>query len=195
MKLQPAPNSIFGLLLRSPWWYALVVALLFGGAFAAFLPEGWRVAGALTGFPFVVIAVMAFARQRGRPSEAQVESARAALAAMPWPEFAALLEQAFVRDGNRVERLAHEAGDFAVERGGRQMVVSARRWKSARTGLEPLRALQALREQRGAADALCITLGELGEPAAAYAAKQRVEVWRAAELAQGLRGLLPDRQR
>lgn len=191
MKLQPAPNSIFGLLLRSPWWYALVVALLLGAALAALMPEGWRGVGALTGFPFVVIAAIAFARQRGKPNAAQVEAARAALAVMPWPEFAALLEQAFVRDGNRVERLNHEAGDFEVERQGRRMVVGARRWKSARVGLEPLRALQALREERGVPDALCIALGELSEPAAAYAKQQRIEVWRADELAQGLRGLLP----
>ncbi len=191
MKLQPAPNSIFGLLLRSPWWYALVVALLLGAALAALMPERLRGVGVLTSLPFVVIAAIAFKRQRGRPNAAQIEAARAALQTMPWPEFAALLEQAFVRDGNRVERLSDDAADFEVERAGRRMVVSARRWKSARTGLEPLRTLQALREQRGTPDALCIALGELSEPAAAYAAKQRIEVWRAGELAQGLRGLLP----
>jgi restriction system protein len=191
MKLQPAPNSIFAILLRSPWWYALAVALALGGGLAAALPDGWRVLGALTSFPFVVIAIIAFARQRHQPSAAQVEAARAALAAMAWPEFSALLEQAFVRDGNRVERLQHEACDFEIERQGRRMVVSARRWKSARTGLEVLRALQAVREQRGAPDALCIALGELSEQAVPYAAQQRIAVWQAAELAQGLRGLLP----
>lgn len=191
MRLQPAPNSIFAILLRSPWWYALVVALLLGAALAAVLPDGWRVLGALTSFPFVVIAGIAFVRQRHRPGAAEVERARAALAAMAWPEFAALLEQAFVRDGNRVERLQHEACDFEIERQGRRMVVSARRWKSARTGLEALRALQAVREARGAPDALYIALGELSEQAVPYAAQQRIAVWQAGELAQGLRGLLP----
>lgn len=191
MRFQPAPNSIFAVLLRSPWWYALVVALLLGGGLAAAMPEGWRVLGGLSSFPFVVIAVIAFVRQRGQPSTAQVERARTALAAMAWPEFAALLEQGFVRDGNRVERLAGDACDFEIERQGRRMVVSARRWKSARTGLETLRALQAVREQRGAPDALCIALGELTEQAAPYAAQQRIAVWQAGELAQGLRGLIP----
>lgn len=191
MKLQPAPNSLFGILLRSPWWYALAVALLLGGAAAALMPDGWRVVGALSGFPFLVIAGIALVRQRHQPSAAQVEQARATLAALSWPEFSALLEQAFVRDGNRVERLQNEACDFEIERQGRRMVVSARRWKSARTGLETLRALQAVREARGVPDALCIALGELSEQAVPYAAQQRIAVWQAAELAQGLRGLLP----
>lgn len=195
MRFQPAPNSIFAILLRSPWWYALVVALLLGLALAAAMPDGWRGVGALTSFPFVVIAAIAFWRQRHRPSEAEVEAARAALAGMGWPEFSSLLEQAFVRDGNRVQRLQLEACDFEVERQGRRMVVSARRWKSARTGLEALRALQAVREERGAPDALCIALGELTEQAVPYAAQQRIAVWQANELAAGLRGLLPAARR
>lgn len=195
MRFQPAPNSIFAILLRSPWWYALVVALLMALGLAAVMPDGWRTLGALTSFPFVVIAAIAFWRQRHRPGPAEVEAARAALAAMSWPEFATLLEQAFVRDGNRVQRLQEEACDFEVERQGRRMVVSARRWKSARTGMESLRALQAVREQRGAPDALCIALGELTEQAAPYAREQRIAVWQADELAQGLRGLLPAARR
>lgn len=195
MRFQPAPNSIFAILLRSPWWYALAVAVLLGLALAALMPDDWRAVGALSSFPFVVISAIAFWRQRNRPGPAEVEAARIAVAAMNWPEFAALLEQGFVRDGNRVERLQHDGCDFEVERQGRRMVISARRWKSARTGLETLRALQAVREERGAPDALCIALGELTEQAKPFAAQQRIAVWQADELAQGLRGLLPPARR
>ena len=71
------------------------------------------------------------------------------------------------------------------------MLVSARRWKAARTGLEPLSELQAARDRAEAPDALCICLGELSEQAQAYAAQHRIAVWQAAELAQALRGLVP----
>lgn len=195
MKFQMAPNSLFAILLRSPWWYSLAIALVLGAAMAALMPDGWRVVGALSAFPFVVVSAIALGRQWKQPSAAQVEQARSTLMAMAWPEFSALLEQAFVRDGNRVQRLQHDACDFEIERAGRRMVVSARRWKSARTGLEPLRALQAAREAAGTPDALYIALGELTDTAAPFAAQQRIAVWQAAEMAQALRGLLPAGQR
>lgn len=191
MKFQMAPNSLFAILLRSPWWISLAIAVAIGVVMSAVLPEGWRVAGAVSGFPFVVIGVIAFVKQWHRPSAARVRQAQEALAAMAWPAFAALLEQAFQRDGYTVQRRQHDAFDFELERQGRRMLVSARRWKSARIGQEALRALQAAREAAEVADALCIGLGELSENAVPYAAQQRIAVWQAAELAQCLRGLLP----
>ena len=191
MKFQMAPNSLFAILLRSPWWYSLAIALVLGAAMAAVMPDGWRVVGALSAFPFAVVSAIALGRQWKQPSAAQVEQSRAQLMAMAWPEFSALLEQAFVRDGNRVQRLQQEGCDFEIERAGRRMLVCARRWKSARTGLEPLRALQAAREAAGVPDALYIALGDLTDTAAPYAAQQRIAVWQATEMAQALRGLLP----
>jgi restriction system protein len=67
--------------------------------------------------------------------------------------------------------------------------VSARRWKSARTGLETLRALQAAREAAEAHDALCIALGELTDTARPFAAAHRIAIWQANEIAQALRGV------
>jgi restriction system protein len=134
---------------------------------------------------------MAAWRGRNTPSESRVAEVEAALRALAWPAFADLLEQAFKRDGHSVTRRANDnsAVDFTLERRGQTLLVSARRWKSARTGLEPLRALQAEREKAEAA-ALYIGLGEIGEPAAAFAAQHRIAVWRAAELAESLRGLV-----
>jgi restriction system protein len=195
MKFQMAPNSLFAILLRSPWWYSLAIALVLGTAMAAVMPDGWRVVGALSALPFAVISAIALGRQWKQPSAEQVEQSRVQLMAMAWPEFSALLEQAFVRDGNRVQRLQQEGCDFEIERAGRRMLVCARRWKSARTGLEPLRALQAAREAAGVPDALYIALGELTDTAAPFAAQQRIAVWQATEMAQALRGLLPATKR
>jgi restriction system protein len=79
--------------------------------------------------------------------------------------------------------------DFTLERQGRRMLVSARRLKSARTGLEALRPLQAAREAAGGADALYIGLGELTDTAKPFAAEHRIAVWQIDELALALRGL------
>jgi restriction system protein len=189
LKFQMAKKSLFAVLLRSPWWVSLLIALVVGLLGFALLPDTLRVGGALSGLPFLVIACIAAWRQWPLPSAARVDETRLALATMAWPAFARLLEQAFQRDGYRVERSQTEGVDFVLERQGRSMLVCARRWKSARTGLEALRALQAARKAAEAADALYIGLGPLSDNATPFAAECRIAVWQAPELAHALRGL------
>jgi restriction system protein len=200
MKLQMAKNSLFAILLRSPWWASAGLGIAVGALGAALLPEAYRVAGALSGFPFIVISAMAAWRGKDLPSAARVEQTQQALATMAWPAFAALLEQAFARDGHSVvarEPRNMPSVDFVLERKGRRMLVCARRWKSARAGIEPLRALQTARDAYSddmPNDALFIGLGEPTDSARTFAAEHRIAFWQAAELAQALRGLpLPTR--
>ena len=189
MKLRMARNSLFAVLLRSPWWISAVIALALGMASFALLPEQFRVVGALSGLPFAVIAALAARQQWRLPSAARVAETHAALGAMAWPAFAALLEQSFRRDGYSVERSEAAGVDFVLERKGRRLLVCARRWKSARTGMEALRTLQAAREATDAADALYIGLASLAETARLFASEHRIAIWHASELANALRGL------
>jgi restriction system protein len=189
LKFQMAKNSVFAILLRSPWWISVGIALLLGLLGFALLPDQYRVFGAVTGLPFMVVGIVAAYRQWHLPSAARVAQTQQALAAMAWPAFAALLEQAFKRDGYTVQRGRTAGVDFELERQGRRMVVSARRWKSASTGLEVLRALQAARDATQAPDALWIGLGPLSDNARPFAAEHRIAIWHAAELAHALRGL------
>jgi restriction system protein len=184
-----ADHSLFATLLRSPWWISLLIAAVMSLLAAALLPAEYRVVGALSSFPFVVIAAIAAQRQWRLPSAARVAQTEQAVSTMSWPAFAKLLEQAFTNDGYVVRPGRHAAVDFELERQGRIMLVSARRWKSARTGLEALRALQAAREASEATDALYIGLGELTDNARPFATENRVVVWRASELALALRGM------
>lgn len=186
-----APNSLFAVLLRSPWYVSLALGLVLGGAAAALVPAGYKVVGALSGFPFIVIAGMAAWRGRGQAGPAEVQQAAQALGAMNWAQCAQALQAAFERDGFTVQRAEGQAYDFLLERGGRRMLVAARRWKAAHVGVEPLRALQVQRQALDVADALLVALGELSAPARQLAAAERIAVWQAPELAQKLRGLLP----
>jgi len=189
MKFKMSPNSLFAILLRSPWWISVGIAVATGLVGAALLPERFRVVGALSGMPFGVIGAIAAYRQWHLPSAARVARTQQALQTMAWPAFAALLEQAFRRDGYAVQRGQSAAVDFELARQGRRMLVSARRWKSARTGQEALRALQTARDEVDAPDALYIGLGELSDTARPFAARHRIAIWHAPELAQALRGL------
>lgn len=189
MKLKMAKNSLFAILLRSPWWISLSLGGGLGLVGMALLPADLRVAGALSGFPFLVIGVMAARRQWQLPGAAEVAHVRQATAAMAWPAFAQLLEAAFVRGGYTVTRGAAEPVDFRLERQGRTTLVCARRWKSARTGLEALRALQAAREAAGADEAIYVSLGELSDTARPFATRSALTLWQDAELARALHGL------
>ncbi|HPM66688.1 MAG TPA: restriction endonuclease [Piscinibacter sp.] len=189
MKFKMAEKSLFATLLRSPWWVSLAIAAVLALLAMSLLPPDYKVVGATSGFPFLVIAVIAAARQWRLPSAARVAQTQQAVSAMAWPEFAALLEAAFRRDGYSVRPGGGAAVDFELERQGRRMLVSARRWKSARTGLEALRPLQAARDAAGGADALYIGLGELTDTARPFAATHRIAIWQAGEVALALRGL------
>ncbi len=184
-----AENSLFAILLRSPWWISFAIALALAAAAMALLPEAYRVVGAVSGVPFVVIGAMAALRQWRAPSAAQVAQTHAAISAMAWPAFAKALEDAFIRDGYGVKPGAAAPVDFVLERKGRVTVVSARRWKSARIGVEVLRALQSACEAAEAQDALCVCLGQLTDSARPFAAEHRIAIWQSAELAKALRGV------
>jgi restriction system protein len=186
VKFKMAENSLFALLLRSPWWISVTIAAVLALLAAALLPAEFRVVGAVSALPFVVIGAMAARRQWRLPSAAQVAQTLQAVGGMAWPEFARQLEEAFRRQGYQVERSNSGVVDFELQRQGRRMLVCAKRWKSARVGLEPLRALQAARAAADASDALFIGLGELTDNARPYASEHGITVWRAAELAQAL---------
>ena len=186
-----AENSLFAILLRSPWWISVAIALALATAAMALLPAAYRLVGAISGLPFVVIGAVAALRQWRAPSAAQVRQTHAVVAVMAWPAFAKTLEDAFGRDGYSVKPGSGAGVDFVLERNGRVTLVSARRWKSARIGVEVLRALQTARDAADAQDALCICLGQLTDSARPFAAEHRIAIWQAAELAKLLRGLAP----
>lgn len=189
MNFRMAKNSLFAVLLRSPWWISAAIALALALLSLAVLPDQFRIVGMLSGVPFAVIGAVAARRQWHLPSTAQVAETRDVLARMPWPAFADLLEQSFRRDGYTVLRGKTSAVDFELNRNGRRMLVCARRWKSARTGLEALRALQTARDATDHADALYIGLGPLTDTALPFVAEHGIAVWNAGDLARALRGL------
>ena len=185
MKLKMAENSLFAILLRSPWWISLLIAGGLALVSAALLPAEWRVVGALSGFPFLIIGALAAKRQWRRPSAAQVQRTADTLGALPWPAFESLLTRGFERDGYVVKPLpAGRGADLELQRGGRRTLVAARRWKSARVGVEALKPLQAAREAAEADAAIFIGLGQLSDQARPYATENRLQIWQAGELAK-----------
>ena len=189
MKLKMAKNSLFAVLLRSPWWVSVGVALFTGLVAAALLPAQYVPYGVFGAAPFVVTAVISGWRQLHTPSETQVQATLVAASTMPWAAFADAIEQAWRRDGHVVERLQRRDADFEVTKAGRVSVVSCKRWKAARTGIEPLRELHAAQLAREAPESIYVTIGELSDNAREFAHDKGIHVLQGTELAQLLRDL------
>ena len=125
MKLKMAENSLFAILLRKPWWISLAIAAGLSLVLAALLPDEYRVVGALSTFPFVVIAALAAWRQAQLPSASEVARTQESVVAMSWSAFSARLEEAFRHDGFEVRPGTAAPVDFELQRQGRRMSVSS----------------------------------------------------------------------
>jgi restriction system protein len=181
MKFQMAKNSLFAILLRSPWWVSIGVAVVLFGALKLMIP---LVYAAFSTLPFLAIGGYVGWKQLLAPSAAQAEKVMQRLRGMSWDEFSATLEAAFRRDGFIVNRLAGEDADFELLKGSHRSLVSCKRWKAARAGAEPLRQLAAARRKWDAHECLYIATGEVSDNARALAAEKGIRVVEGTELAQ-----------
>ena len=188
MKFKMPRNSIFAVLLRSPWWIsAAIAALLSVGGFAA-LPLEYAAMGVFAAIPFAVIAIMAaWAAARA------VRNARAGRGAGRRRD---VLDGFFPHGSSRLpaRRLRGRAPAgarrrFRPEQGRPRR---HRRRPALEGGARRRRALaklQAERERRGAREAICIALGEVPDTALQYARANGVSLMQAPELAKLLRDL------
>jgi len=131
MKFQMAKNSLFAILLRSPWWISAAAA---AGIFAAarlVLPE---IHAFFVALPFAVIAAYAGWRQRHAPSAARVAGTLQALRAMSWDEFSSAIEDAYAREGYVVSRTLGAGADFELTRA----LVDAARARGVKVGIGPV---------------------------------------------------------
>ena len=181
MKFQIAKNSLFAILLRSPWWISIFVAAGIVMAARLVVPDVYAFFAAL---PFIVIGSVAGWRQLRAPSAARVADTLEALRAMSWGDFSGALEDAFRRDGYVVIRLAGTAADLELARAGRISLVGCKRWKAAHTGIDPLRELDDTKRTRDAHECIYVVSGEITVGARAFAVEKNIRLIHGAELAK-----------
>ena len=184
MKLKIAPNSLFAILLRSPWWISIALVLAISLASRALLPAQYVVFGIIGALPFLVIGAVAAYQQLQTPSTDQVSRTLQNAAAMSWHDFSNALEQAYVRQGYRVTRPGYPATDLLLAKSGRRTLVAAKRWKAGNHGVEPLQALSAARKAQDTSNCIYITLGDVSEKTQRFAAQNGVELLSGTALAQ-----------
>jgi restriction system protein len=90
---------------------------------------------------------------------------------MPWRDFADALERAWRAEGHAVQRLDGPHADLRIdERGGQRVLVSARRYKAASHGIQPLQALHAeFQRQNASAGVYVLLQGTVSDNARAFA--------------------------
>ena len=188
MKFEMHKNSLFAVLLRSPFWISFAIA---GGLFLVarmFLPEEYAI---FTAVPFVGVGLFAAWKQFRAPSAARVATSVDALREMSWSELADAVEAAYSRDGYTVKRLSGADADFELVKAGRTTLLAAKRWKAARTGAEPLRDLHQARRRREAYDCAYLVAGEVTDNARKFAIDHNIRLVQGAELVR----LVPAKRR
>src|SRR5512134_3751515 len=96
MKWEMHENSLFAVLLRSPWWVSLLTAIAIGAGLRVFLPIEFAVFG---GLPFAVIACVAGWRQLKRPGAKRIAATLERARALSAEAFRGELEEGFRRQG------------------------------------------------------------------------------------------------
>jgi len=179
MEFKLNQNSLFAVLLRSPWWVSFVVA---AGTFALlrfFLPTPYAVFGTL---PFLVIGSIAGWRQLRAPSPKRIAARIEAMRALSREAFAAALADGFRRQGYEVSALGSGPAELELRRSGRVTLVACRRWKASHTGIEPLRELHAAAQARDAHECIYVASGEVTDAARVFASQKNIRLLSSLEL-------------
>lgn len=184
MNLKMNKNSLFAILLRSPWWASVLIAAGLIAVARLVIPEAYAPYAYFAALPFLVIAGVAGWRQLRAPSAARVADTLETVRAMSWSDLSAAIEDAFRRDGYMVNRLSGAPADFELTKARRMSLVSCKRWKVARTGIEPLRDLYAATRARDAYECIYIAAGEITDQARAFAVEKNIRLVTGVELAR-----------
>jgi restriction system protein len=180
MKLEMHRNSLFAVLLRSPWWMSALVAAGIFGAVRFFLAVEYA---AFAASPFIVITLYVAWKQLRAPSAGRIARTLERISAMSREEFTAALEAGWREQGYEVVRAKGAQADLELRRAGRLSLVGCRRWKAASTGVEPLRELHAAGRAREAQELVYVAAGEITAQARTFAQANAIRLVHGAELA------------
>lgn len=177
------PNSLFAVLLRSPWWVSMLVAVGIALVLRIFIPIHYALFG---GLPFIIIGAVAGWRQLRRPGTRRIAATLERARALPADEFCAELAKGFERDGYHATR-TNGGADLRLTRQGVVTLVACRRWKASRTGAEPLREFDAATGKLGAHGRMYVAVGEVTDNARAFAREKNIRLLNEEDLARLLR--------
>ena len=169
-------GSLFAVLLRSPWWYSLLIAFVLVSISLLLVGSRYVIFGIALGIPFVVIACLSAYQQLQRPGPKRilevVESARK----MSSKQVAAKIASHYEKQNFDIAPYKGNAADLEIERGRYKFLLCSKRFKAANTGIEPLKQLVESGEKIEATGYLYVALGAVTDNARTYAAQHDIEL-------------------
>lgn len=190
MSVKKSNDSIFAILMRSPWWAAAGIATVIAVIAWAVAPAKYGIYASMASLPFWVVAAMAAFRQMRLPSETHVQARIQAIRALSWKDFSAAIEQALQNDGFVVSQLKDGAGaDYLLSGTVHTGVVGCKRWKAATIGVDQLRELIKAREKHEANECLYVATGTFTQAALEFAVVNKIRLLHGPVLVAFLRNM------
>jgi len=177
-------GSLFSVLLRSPWWYSVLIAvfllsvsiLVTGGRFLIF--------GIALALPFLVLACLSGYKQFQRPGQKRILEVVEEARGMPVKKLASKIASHYEKQNFDIEPFKGNAADLDIERGRYKFLLCCKRFKAANTGIEPLKQLVEAGKKIEATGYLYVALGTVTDNARTYARENDIELIQAESLAE-----------
>lgn len=193
VKITIPRHTLFGLLLRSPWWVSIMLALALAAVLGVFIPREYALFALAGTFPLLMIGLLAFWQQWRTPSDEKRAQALEQVRHMGWDDFAQRLTHAWRVLGVHASASEHRGADWRIAREGQYTLVYARRWKASVHGLEPVRQLAAAMHDSGIGQGLYLAAGgEVSPSAQRFAREHNIQIWLGDELSLLLLGKQPE---
>lgn len=176
MKFKMAKGSLFAVLLRSTWWYSVLIGLFILLISLAVTDAQYVILSISGSMPFFLIGGYAGFKQLQQPSQKRVleisEQAKKMSAVIISEKIAAN----YIKSGYQSSVFKGNDADLEFVRGHQKLLLCSKRFKAANTGIEPLKRLVAAGEATEAAGYLYLTLGDVSASAQKYAQENNIEI-------------------
>jgi restriction system protein len=182
MAFKMAKGSLFAVLLRSPWWYSILIGLFFITASLPIADGKYLIFGITTALPFFGIAGYAAYKQAKLPSQKRVFEVAEQAQKMRASEITEKIANRYRESGYESKLFTGNAADLELTRGHRIVLLSSKRFKVGNTGIDSLKQLVAAGETAEATSYLYVALGEISSAARIYASQNNIELIQANEL-------------
>lgn len=183
MAIKMAKGSLFAYLLRSPWWYSAIIGSVVV-AISLAITEGQYIALSVAGaLPFWGIGGYSAYKQSQRPSAKRVSEVTELAKTLGPAGITQKIVDHYTSNQFQIQSLKARNSETFLLRGHRKLLLNTKRFKAAKTGVEPLKVLVATGEKSAATGYLYVALGEVTDTARAYAQQNRIEIIDASRLA------------
>ena len=189
MAFKMAESSLFAILLRSSWWYSVLIGLAFIALSSIVFGGQYLLLGVFGSLPFFGIAGYAGYKQSQQPSQKRVLEVAQLARKMPAAQIADKIATRYVEERYKSNAFKGNAADLELTRGNRKILLCSKRYKVANTGIDPLKQLVAAGETAEATGYLYVALGEISAAAHDYAKQNNIELIQATRLAAFFDGM------